>query len=226
MAHQWVKDYLLCQWANNVSVYPDVSGDFVIYAGTTVSGIVDLRSNHQVRHITFPNLVNALSDFTIAVVDDFASPLNSFSISFPVLQTMKAFTFDCDHVTVTAYFPVLRTMTGIGNVGTLMPFNLDFPSFQSGQGFIIQNTNLAAVDRLQTFSLPPGWVPLDGSNIALTGLALTAASVNYMLALCVASAGFSSGTVDLSGGTSVAPTGQGLTDKATLIARGVTVTTN
>lgn len=223
---QAIQTYLLCQWANKVSVYPDVSGDFVIYPGTTVSGIVDLRGNHQVRHITFPNLVNAASNFTIAVGNDFTDPLTLFTISFPVLQSMKAFFFDVDLATVRAYFPALRTMTGIGNVGTRMPFNLDFPSFQSGQGFLIQNTNAGAIDRLQSFSLPAGWAPLDGSNVALTGLALSAAYVNLMLAICVAEAGFTSGTVDLSGGTSAAPTGQGVTDKATLIARGITVTTN
>lgn len=38
--------------------------------------------------------------------------------------------------------------------------------------------------------------------------------------------GLQASTIDLSGGTNAAPTGQGLTDKATLISNGWTVTTN
>jgi hypothetical protein len=58
--------------------------------------------------------------------------------------------------------------------------------------------------------------------------ALPAAAVNQVLADCVVSLGISGRvvcTVNLAGGTNAAPTGQGLTDKATLVAAGWTVTT-
>ncbi len=70
-------------------------------------------------------------------------------------------------------------------------------------------------------------------NITMSANALTAASVNHILSV-VASLDGTSGTTSwgtgktllLNGGTNAAPTGQGITDKATIIARGATVTTN
>ena len=63
----------------------------------------------------------------------------------------------------------------------------------------------------------------------LSDNALTASSVNAILAACVGQAGdfFDGATLNLSGQTPPAPpTGQGLTDKATLISAGWTVTTD
>lgn len=89
-----------------------------------------------------------------------------------------------------------------------------------GGGLACQN-----ISTVTTINIP-NYVPTAGEVLEFNGLALTAASVNAVLAVCVAAAGFTSGGVNLSGGTSHAPTGQGITDKATLIARGVTVATN
>lgn len=63
------------------------------------------------------------------------------------------------------------------------------------------------------------------TSLQLAGCALTVAAVNAILRNLVAF-GLSGGLVDVSGGTSAAPTGQGISDKATLISRGVTVATN
>ncbi len=70
------------------------------------------------------------------------------------------------------------------------------------------------------------YLPTNGTTINFNGGALTAASVNTILARAVANAAYVSGTINCAGGTNLAPTGQGITDKATLIARGVTVLTN
>jgi hypothetical protein len=67
------------------------------------------------------------------------------------------------------------------------------------------------------------------SYIDMSGNALPAAAVNQVLADFVVSLGISGRvvcTVTLSGGTNAAPTGQGILDKATLVAAGWTVTTN
>lgn len=89
----------------------------------------------------------------------------------------------------------------------------------------------------------PANVKAVGEQIELGDTALTESTVNYILAFLVQLDGtngkdlFGQSYVDvygntvnysvnLSGGTSAAPTGQGLTDKATLEARGATVTTN
>jgi len=84
-------------------------------------------------------------------------------------------------------------------------------------GLVFQGSPL-----LTSVSLPV-FVPRNGMTIDISGGALDVTSVDGVLARCVANAAFVSGTVNLSGGTNAAPTG---TDKATLIGRGVTVTTN
>src|SRR5688572_16938901 len=77
---------------------------------------------------------------------------------------------------------------------------------------------------LTTVSIP-AFVPVNDNVVTFAGCALTAASVNHILARCVA-AGITSGTVTLTGGTNAVPTGQGATDLAALIAAGVTATAN
>lgn len=74
-----------------------------------------------------------------------------------------------------------------------------------------------------------GW---DGGTVSNTlslfdasNNALTVSAVNAILAAFVA-AGRATGTLTLNGGTNAAPTGQGITDKATLVASGWSVLTN
>lgn len=70
------------------------------------------------------------------------------------------------------------------------------------------------------------WLPTDSFNVNFSLCSLNAISVNHILARCIANPAFVSGTVDLSGGTNAAPTGQGIIDAADLVTRGVTVNTN
>lgn len=66
-----------------------------------------------------------------------------------------------------------------------------------------------------------------GKTWTFNGAALDAANVNAILAkwLEIATAGeFSSGTLNLAGGTNAAPTGQGIADEIALEALGITVT--
>lgn len=74
---------------------------------------------------------------------------------------------------------------------------------------------------------------ITGATINVSGQKLNAASVNAILALLVSLDGTNGTTLwgagktlNISGGTSAAPSGQGIVDKATLIARTATVTTN
>ncbi len=83
---------------------------------------------------------------------------------------------------------------------------------------------------LTTISLPV-FIPNTGgsgnASYGFFGNALSVATVNALLHQFAATPGFNTGgALNLSGGTSAAPTGQGITDKATLIGRGVSVTTN
>lgn len=87
------------------------------------------------------------------------------------------------------------------------------------------DVGIATCPLLTTIDLS-SWLPASGAGHTFSGNALTAASVNALLARGVANASFVSGTFAIAGGTNAAPTGQGLVDKATLIARGVNVLTN
>ncbi len=72
----------------------------------------------------------------------------------------------------------------------------------------------------------PVFVPANGQAFVFSGNALTQAVVDAFLALAVANAGYVSGSINLAGGTNATPNAGGLVNKATLIGRGVTVTTN
>ena len=96
-------------------------------------------------------------------------------------------------------------------------------------------TATTGLGNLTTVTLgTPGTLKLiTGATINISGQKLDQASVNGILALLVSLDGtggttlWGAGkTVNLSGGTSAAPSGQGILDKATLIARTATVTTN
>jgi len=69
-------------------------------------------------------------------------------------------------------------------------------------------------------------IPSNGQTLTFSNCALDATNVNAILARCVSNAGFVTGTVNLTGGTNSAPTGQGITDSGILLGRGVDVTTN
>ena len=87
------------------------------------------------------------------------------------------------------------------------------------------NQTMVIVDSPIVTLAVPGVFPAM-TQLSFTGLALSAASVNAVLAACVANAAWTGGHIHLEGGTSSAPTGQGIVNAATLVGRGVTVATN
>lgn len=72
----------------------------------------------------------------------------------------------------------------------------------------------------------PKYLPTNGRLQDFSGCALTEAGVDHVLARCVASKNYVSGTVKVNGGTSASPSAAGLADVATLQTRGVTVNHN
>lgn len=131
---------------------------------------------------------------------DWVTDADAVTVSMPNLTSVGGyFTFWGWASMTTLSMPLLATV--VGN------FTLD------------PNPVLANLD-LSSF------LPTNGTDIAVSGCDLTAASVNHVLARCVANAGYVTGNVVMNGGTNSAPTGQGITDKNTLTARGVTVVTN
>jgi hypothetical protein len=133
---------------------------------------------------------------------------------------------DCGSLTSIS-FPLLAVCNGaIGirfcsNLTSIsLPSLVSMPNSEGYYGFQFQQNPL-----LETIDVS-SYVPLNGASVNCEGCKLVAASVNQILAVHVANPAYVSGVINLSGGTTSAPTGQGITDKATLIGRGVQVLTN
>jgi hypothetical protein len=96
---------------------------------------------------------------------------------------------------------------------------------------IVGGTFTITAANMTTFSMNSGLLSI-GGNFTMSGMKLDAASVNGILVSLAALDGtggttaYSSKTINISGGTSAAPSGAGATAKTTLQGRGCTVTTN
>lgn len=86
-----------------------------------------------------------------------------------------------------------------------------------------QNVQITRCPSLTTANLG-SFVPQNGATFSFVFGAWNSAFINVFLARCVANPAFVSGRIDF-GVNLFGPTGQGVVDKATLIARGVTVVT-
>ena len=171
-------------------------------------------------------------------------------VRFPVLTSLQngGDFIDVESSDIATFScPVLTTMVVPASGGGIFLFdnanltNVDFPVLQTCGEFDLFNC-----DALTTLSLPqlvtagfffvgdnaaltsvslPNWVPTDGASYWFFDCALNVTSVNAILVACAATM-TTGGNIRLEGGTSAAPTGAGAAAKATLIANGVTVTTN
>jgi len=145
------------------------------------------------------------------------------TINLPSLETADYFAFNDNVDLVNLNLDSLVTL-GAGDLYGRDCSNLvslQLPSLVTISGGVTMNGCVS----LTTVSFPL-YLPTNGAIINFSDCALTAASVNHILARAVANAGYVTGTIDTSLGTNAAPTGQGIADKATLIGRGCTVTTN
>ena len=212
----------------------------VSFGEITIGGMVILFDSY-LTEISFPNLLTATTAgsavgfwaFTflgLSVLKKFLAPLlescsGGLVVSFCVdlvqcdfssLATINNF----QQPTLTPIPPLL-----IGNTALT---TLDFPLLSSTDGGSLPiQKGLSVVNNLELTSITiPSLIFNDTGEYDFSNNALNVLSVNAILAQAVASAGFISGSLDLSGGTNAAPTGQGITDSATLTTRGVTVTTN
>ncbi len=108
----------------------------------------------------------------------------------------------------------LHQLSVFGDPGYLT--SITFPTSSALTSLTLNNQPLTTVDISNCPSL---------AQFYLTAGTLTQEGVDGILATLAAGA-VSAGTVDLSGGTSAAPSADGLTSKATLVGRGWTVGTN
>ncbi len=133
----------------------------------------------------------------------------------------------------TLSFPSLATITGaVSAVSMASLTTISFAGMVTYGSTITFTTGLGALTSV-TLGTAGTLKTISGATINISGQALTSASVNAILALLVTLDGtggttlWGAGkTLNTSGGTSGAPTGQGIVDKATLQARGATITTN
>ena len=119
-------------------------------------------------------------------------------------------------------FPVLRTVgntISITSAGTSIIVRCEFPELQTCPGGITIDSAVL----LHNLSFPQ-YTPGNNEADAFTNLALNVTSVNGILEQWAKNTSFV-GTLDLSGGTSAAPTGAGATAKDALLTQGATVTT-
>lgn len=164
-------------------------------------------------------------------------------------DTVALIGYDIEDTTTleTVAFPVLGSCAGLMYFGANAALqSLTFPLLTTSfEFFIVNNPLITAVSlpllvnatdtgtnfridhnaSLVNLSLPM-FVPVDGIVYNFSHNALSVVSVNSLLARFVANVSFVSGTIVLEGGTNAAPTGQGLLDVATLLARGVAMSTN
>lgn len=176
--------------------------DLVFSAATSGSGF-QLFLGPTTKTLSFPNLVS----------------IDPLGVSFTGLSVGLA----TNMTSISA--PLLSIIGGAGLLiqGLSSITSLSFPSLTH----VLSGITIKLNPLLTTISIP-SYNVLNTETFDFSGNALTASTVNAILARLVLNPGYVSGVLDLSGGTNAAPTGQGIVDKATLIGRipGVTVTTN
>lgn len=202
----------------------DIPGltDVVIH-GTEVGYGADIEFQTSLVSFIAPDLV---------LLDDshfiFGSNSALTGFSFPVLVTMDNFAdiqWFSNSVLTSVSLPVLTTIDNSsflsGSSPAMISFSLPALITVDNSGAITVS-NSPALTSVSLGSATFG----NGTVLDFSANALTDVSVNHVLARAVANLAYVSGSINLSGGTNAAPTGQGIVDKATLIGRGVTVTTN
>jgi hypothetical protein len=206
--------------------------------------------------LTLMDALTTLSVPSLVAVGTTCSPSSMAlltTLSFPALQTVgTAFSPSTMASLTTLSVPslvVVGTNLGPNTMASLT--TLSFPALQT----VGSNLNPSTMASLTTLSLPAlvstGAITVNtgfgnlanvtigatlkscSGNVTFSGQKLTAASVNNILAVFAALDGTNGTTawgagktLTLNGGTNAAPTGQGITDKATIQARGATVLTN
>lgn len=191
------------------------SGDIVLHGGGNPDSFFDVNvgaegsyclwaSNGLKEKIgTLTHIDNENSYVTALDINGYAGLL---SIDFEDNVSFSALIFSGN--------PLLEFVQLLDYDGSILDFsdNSNLGQLRCGASVSLSTVILAALN--------------PASFIDLSGCALTAATVNAILANAVAN-GMTGGTIDLSGGTSAAPTGQGILDAIYLVdILGNTVDTN
>lgn len=171
--------------------------NLISVTSTAFRGTLNITSNAALVSLNFDALTSIEGDCTII------SNATLAAISLPSLVSVGA------------------VASGFLLTGNTLLASLSLPSLVTSS-FALNASGLANLTTVVLTS----YLPSNTRAQNFGGCALTQASVDHILARCVANAAYVSGTVTLNGGTNATPSAQGLLDKATLIGRGCTVTTN
>lgn len=148
------------------------------------------------------------------------------TLSMPALTTLGAGFAPVCAAATTVTLTLLSSITGAVAASFASLTTLSLPALTT-----VTSTFTITAANLVTFSMNTGLLNI-GGNFTMTGMKLDQTSVDGILVRLAALDGtggttsYNNRTVNLSGGTSSAPSATGLTAKATLQARGCTVTTN
>jgi hypothetical protein len=181
--------------------------------------------------------IDAMSLPSLQIVTGAFSPNGMSSLvtfSAPALEVVGGNCTPSNMAVLTSLsFPALKSVRGsfqpssMANVTTVSaPAMVRYGSFITIPSATVGNVTTVTLGTVGTLKQIAG-------QVTLSGLKLNSASVNGILALLVSLDGTNGTTLwgagrtlTINGGTNAAPSGQGITDAATLVARGATVTTN
>jgi hypothetical protein len=212
---------------------------------TNISGTLYVQCEVALTNLSFPQLTKVGLDLIVTM-----GP-NPSTMSFPLLDTCGR-DISIYRVYGPVEFPKLKIVKKIsiissftiGNYATLA----DFPMLDSANSILIQATQVTSVSFaslkrvsgnisiFQNYSLSsinmPSLALIGATNTATSSISfnnnsLPSTNVNQLLNILVnITPQLTHKTIALQQNTSAPPTGQGITDKATLISRGNSVSTN
>ena len=192
------------------------------------NNVVAITSCPALTSLSFPmleDLGGSYTPATMASLTTLSTPALAYVGGSLNISIMAALT--------SVSMPSLLNVVGSWAVATMASLTtISLPAMVSYGSTIAATTGLGNLTTV-TLGTPGTLKRISGATINISGQKLDQASVNGILALLVSLDGtggttlWGAGkTVNLSGGTSASPSGQGIIDKATLLARTATVTTN
>jgi hypothetical protein len=180
-----------------------------------VLGLISASSGSYGASVSFPALLGAGS---------IGLPVNAAltTLSLPNLGIVNGdFDFHGNTNLATLNISNLNQVAGNFNGNSCKYSSLNLPNLSQVIGMFTA-TGMSTLTSINLDSISLN----NNQNVSLNGNALPSAMINYFLHLMVNQGAISGCTFNLNGGTNGAPTGQGITDKTTLIGEGNTVTTN
>lgn len=204
--------YWLAQLVSQVAGSGGSPGDLVFSGFTNGLGYLDIEGSAGVKTITITNTTEITYG---AYCSDLPNLTSYVADSVVSISQSLFFASGCTRLANISFASLASVTSSIFIDGAAIS-TLSFPQLVSTGNFIMRHMTLDTIDL-------PLWFPANGTTIEFVDCGLTEAMVDARLANAVASAGFVSGALDLSGASNAAPSAAGLLDKATLEGRGVVV---